>query len=274
MPERPASPCTPPGPLANYRWIIINYSGGKDSQAALHHVIAACDREGVPRERLVVSHQCLGAMEWPGTVDLVREHARHYGLRVEITRYRDRSGHELNLLEYVRKRRRWPSSQQRYCTSEFKRGPGGRVIVKLHREAPGRVLNIYGFRSEESPARAAKTPFALNKRFSSRTREVWDWLPIHDWLESDVWRIIGESPLRHHPAYTLGMPRLSCCFCIFAPRGALIIAGRANPALLDEYCAVEAEIQHTFQNGRGIAEIRAAIRSGEQPAAPNAVWNM
>jgi 3'-phosphoadenosine 5'-phosphosulfate sulfotransferase (PAPS reductase)/FAD synthetase len=261
-------------PLSRWRWIVVNSSGGKDSQTALRRMIVLCNLQGVDRSRIVVSHQCLGRMEWDGTLDLVREQAAHYKLRLEVTRYRDKNGAESSLLDYVRKRRMWPSSQQRFCTSEFKRGPGGRVIVKLFRESPGRILNVYGFRAEESPARAKKKAFARNDRFSSGAREVWDYLPIHNWREKDVWTSIETSGVRHHPAYDLGMPRLSCQFCIFAPRATLIIAGRANPALLDEYCAVEEEIGHSFQNGRPISEIRDAIRKGEQPTRTTGAWNM
>lgn len=253
---------------------MVNSSGGKDSQTALRFVIQECDRQGVDRARIVVSHQCLGRMEWPGTRGLVESHAVHYGLRIEVSRYRDRHGTEGSLLDYVRRRGKWPSSQQRYCTSDFKRSPGGRVLVKLSREAPGRILNVYGFRSEESPARAKKTPFAINSRFSSSSRDVWDWLPIHDWSAADVWEDIRSSGVPYHPAYDSGMPRLSCCFCIFAPRAALIIAGRANRSLLDEYCAVEAEIGHTFKNGQSIAEIRAAVIAGEKVTASEGEWKM
>src|SRR5690606_4360748 len=115
---------------------------------------------------IVVSHQCLGEMEWPGTLALVQEHAAAFSLRLEVSRYRDRDGREFSLLDYVRKRGKWPSSTQRYCTSEFKRGPGGRIIVRLAREAPGRILNVYGIRADESPARAKKSAFSRNARFS------------------------------------------------------------------------------------------------------------
>lgn len=260
--------------LRDFRWIVVNSSGGKDSQTALRCVVNQCDMEGIERSRIVVSHQCLGEMEWPGTLELVEKHAQFYGLRLEVSRYRDRFGNESSLLDYVRKRRMWPSSQQRFCTSEFKRGPGGRTIVKLFREAAGSVLNVYGFRADESPARAKKKQFAKNSRFSSGQRDVWDWLPIHNWSEGEVWKDIRDSGVPHHSAYDLGMPRLSCRFCIFAPRPALIIAGRANPKLLDEYCAVEDEIGHTFQSGRSISEIRDAIRAGEQPAELSGAWNM
>lgn len=263
-----------PFPLNQWKWIVVNSSGGKDSQVALHMVVTACDAGGVPRSRIVVSHQDLGKMEWEGTKDLVYKQAAHYGLRVEVSRYRDKNGAELNLLEQVKRRGKWPDNKNRYCTSDSKRGPGGRVIVKLFQEDPGPVLNVFGFRAEESPARAKKNVFIKNVRASTKAREVYDWLPIHDMKETEVWNIIRKSGVPHHFAYTLGMSRLSCCYCIFAPRSALLISGRANPELLDEYCAVEAEINHTFQNGTSLQSIREAIKAGEQPKTMSGAWNM
>lgn len=260
--------------LNKWRWIIVNSSGGKDSQTALRVVVEKCDSQGVDRSKIVVSHQCLGEMEWPGTKDIVFNQAEHYGIRVEVSKYRDKNAEEKTLLDYVKKRGKWPDSKNRFCTSEFKRGPGGRVIVKLFREAAGPVLNVYGFRADESPARAKKDTFSRNSRFSSGQREVWDWLPIHKWSEDEVWESIRKSGVPYHSAYDLGMPRLSCRFCIFAPRAALLLAGRANPELLNEYCEIENKIGHTFQNGRSINSIRDAIRAGEQPGVMNGNWNM
>ena len=213
-------------------------------------------------------------MEWTGVIELAKEQADHYGLRFEVSKYRDKNGREKDLLEKVRERGMWPSSRQRFCTSEFKRGPGGRVITKLFRESPGDILNVFGFRSEESESRRMKKSFARNSRFSTQSREVMDWIPIKDWSESEVWNSIKRSGVPYHWAYDLGMPRLSCAFCIFAPRDALIIAGKANPELLDEYCKVEEEIGHTFQNGRSIKEIKKAIESGEEPSGDIQQWKM
>jgi 3'-phosphoadenosine 5'-phosphosulfate sulfotransferase (PAPS reductase)/FAD synthetase len=263
-----------PADLTQWRWIVINSSGGKDSQTALLHVMKAVREQGVDPRRVVVSHQCLGAMEWPGTLDLVRLQAKIYGLRLEISKYRNKDLVEMSLLEYVKKRGKWPDSQNRYCTSDHKRGPGGRILTRLAREAPGPILNIFGFRAEESPARAKKKAFARNARMSTERREVWDWLPIHEWTESEVWESIHGSGVPYHFAYDLGMPRLSCVFCIFAPRDALLLAGIHNPALLDLYCDVELAIGHTFQNGRSINSIRDAIMAGEQPKILSGAWNM
>lgn len=249
--------------LHAFRWIVVNSSGGKDSQTALREVVRQCDEAGVSRDRIVVAHSCLGRMEWPGTLELVRTQADVYGLRLEVESYRDASGAHLSLLDYARKRRKWPDSRNRWCTSELKRSPGGRVLTKLSREAPGDILVAFGFRAEESPARAKRKVLTQNKRFSSRRRKVWDWLPIHDWTVEQVWEHIKCSKVPYHPAYKQGMPRLSCVFCIFAPRAALLLAGKLNPALLDEYCAVEAEIGHTFQNGHSLASVRDGLKRGE-----------
>ena len=86
--------------------------------------------------------------------------------------------------------------------------------------------------AEESPARSKKEPYAPNSYFSTKSRTIWDWLPIHDWSEGEVWDDIEASGIPHHFAYDLRMPRLSCAFCIYAPRKALVLAGKHNPELL------------------------------------------
>ena len=146
-----------------------------------------------------------------------------------------------------------------------------------------KILNVFGFRAEESPARAKRKVLTLNPKASTkerpngtRMREVWDWLPIHNWTEDEVWTSIRESGVPFHDAYNLGMPRLSCVFCIFAPKTALMIAGAHNPELLDEYVALEEEIGHDFQHKKPIADIKKALENGEQPDTDDLTgcWNM
>lgn len=258
----------------DWAWIVVNSSGGKDSQTALREVIRICDAAGYPRDQIVVSHQDLGRVEWEDTMELAKEQADHYGLRFEVSRYRDRNGAELNLLEYVERRGKWPDNANRFCTSEMKRSPGNRVITKLRRERPGHILQVFGFRAEESPARKKRPVMQINKRAGNKTHEVWDWLPIHQWTLDEVWADIKESEVDYHPAYGLGMPRLSCCFCIFAPQSALLRAAYANPGLLDEYCRIEEKIGHDFQHKKPIRNIRDLMRAGEKPGACTGAWNM
>lgn len=261
--------------LHKYRWTVVNSSGGKDSQTALRYIVALADHQGYSRSQIVVSHQCLGHLEWKGTLELVKAQAAHYGLRVEITRQRTLAGVNLTILDRARARKKWPDSARRWCTSDFKRGPGHRVITALFREAAGDIVQIFGFRAEESAARAKRPVLELEDALCTKKRTVLNWLPIHNWTQTQVWADIKASGVPYHNAYDLGMPRLSCCFCIFAPRDALLIAGKANPELLEEYVKTEVFIGHDFQHGKPIAEIQAALAAGEQPKAScNGNWDM
>lgn len=255
--------------LSAFDWIVINTSAGKDSQAMMDHVVRLARAADV-LDRVVAVHADLGRVEWGGTKELAEEHAAHYGIPLRVVR-RDKG----DLLQQVEERGMWPDARNRYCTSDQKRGQVSKVLTSL----PGRngcrvrILNCLGFRKEESPARAKRQPFAVNERATNGKREVVDWLPIHTWTVGQVWTAIKASGVRWHRAYDLGMPRLSCCFCIFAPFDALAIAGKHNPELLAEYCRVEAKIGHTFRNKFKIAEVQAALAAGYEPK-PVQSWTM
>ena len=251
--------------LHDYDLIIINSSGGKDSQASLTRVVELAGEQRFPRDKISVVHADLGREEWPGVKALAGDQAAHYGLKfysVERTRA-DGSGD--SILAYTERRGKWPSSTNRWCTSDFKRGPCLRAITRIARDfgKPCKILNVFGFRSEESPARSKKIALAINKKASNKKRQVFDWLPIQEWSEKKVWDTIKRSGVPHHYAYDLGMPRLSCCFCIFAPTEALVIAGKANPELLADYVAVEERTGHSFKAKQSIKEIQYLINLEE-----------
>lgn len=241
--------------LTSYDVILVNSSAGKDSQAMLDYVVEQATAAGV-REKLVVVHCDLGRVEWQGTRELAAEQAKHYGLRFEVvTRTK---GDLLHQVEFERKL--WPSNKARYCTSDHKRAQVHKLLTKLVKELrlsrPVRILNCLGLRADESPARSKKEPFAFDKVASNGKRHVDTWLPIHHWTTEEVWARIKASGVRHHFAYDLGMPRLSCAFCIFAPKEALVLAGQHNPALLNEYVRVEEKIQHTFRVGLSLKQVQ------------------
>jgi 3'-phosphoadenosine 5'-phosphosulfate sulfotransferase (PAPS reductase)/FAD synthetase len=250
----------------DYDLIIINSSGGKDSLCALWEVCRLATEQDYPFERMSVSHQDLGDMEWSGTKELVKTQADLFGLKTYYSKRRDKNGYEETLLEYVERRGKWPSNKQRYCTSDFKRGPGGRVVTALTKQMiQSKVLYVFGFRRDESPSRAKKEVIKLNKQLTTQKRIVHDWLPIHDWCKKKVWEVIRSNKLPYHEAYDLGMPRLSCCFCIFSPFDALVVAGKANTELLDRYISVEKKIGHTFREGFSIESVKEAIDTNYIP---------
>lgn len=286
--------------LSDYDVIAISSSGGKDSQAMLSHLRMLTGVLGIA-DRIVVIHADLGTAEWPGTKDTAKAQADHFGARFEVcTRIgavAKKSGKVYEagdtygpITDYAGRRGAWPSNQQRWCTSDFKRGPILTVFTRLAKEwrqATGetracRILDCQGLRAEESPARAKKESFQIRKR--SRTQSVDTWLPIHSWTTEGVWDEIKISGAPHHWAYDIGMPRLSCVFCIFAPKAALILAGRHNRKLLDEYVSVENRTGHTFRQDLALADILEEIKKGDQGAASDwddhgcsgisAEWNM
>lgn len=265
--------------LHRFHMIMINSSGGKDSQAQLEYVVKLADAQGYPRDRIIVAHADLGRAEWAGTRQLAQEQAEHYGLRFEFIKRP-----QGDLMSHVRSRGKWPSAQARYCTSDHKRGQVAKIITMLNREhrersdEPFRLLNCFGFRSQESPARAkrveAMAQGQYNKMASNKSRQVIDWAPIGDWNEEAVWNSIKASGVRYHEAYDLGMPRLSCVFCIFAPKAALVIAGKANPELLDEYVQIEQDIDHKFRQDCSMAEVKQAVEAGDVAGEISSDWNM
>lgn len=252
--------------LSDYDIILINTSGGKDSQAMLSHIHALAQEWGL-EDRLIAVHADLGRVEWPGTAELAQKQAELLGIRFIKTPPKP-----LDLLERIEQRGMFPDAARRWCTSDFKRSEIQKIFTALVREKEGRVglpvriLSCMGLRAQESPARRKKLghELELNERASNGRREVWEYLPILRWTEMEVWDRIEVSGLPYHEAYDHGMPRLSCMFCIFASKSALMIAGEHNPELLDEYCRVEDQIGHSFRQKMRINEIRDALRKGER----------
>lgn len=321
-------PITAPSTLADYDWIVVSSSGGKDSQAMLDYVCERAEAEGV-LSRVVVVHADLGRVEWSGTREIAQAQAESYGVpfrvvwrrqgdlleHVEANKYWPKpdtryctSDHKRDqifkaftqlsaealerkkqgdLLTQVEERGMWPSPQQRYCTSDHKRAQVHRIytaftsltnedqdramaatpITPEGKPRRVRILSCQGMRAQESPRRAKLAPLKVDTRASNGKREVTNWLPIHGWAESEVWERLRSCRSREHIhyAYSLGMPRVSCCFCIFAPREALIIAGHHNRELLAEYVRVEEKIGHKFRMNLSMAEVQAAVVAGEVP---------
>lgn len=251
--------------------IVINTSGGKDSIVAMYQAVETAKAQNFPLDKVIASHQDLGRMEWKGTWELIQKQCEFFGIQLFKSKYRNKEGVEISILEKAELRGAFPSSTIRWCTSDFKRDTGNRFVsqyAKPIQKGLGRkvkILQVFGFRAEESPARAKREVFAKNNRLSTKTtREAWDWLPVHDWLETKVWKVIKEVGVPYHHAYDLGMPRLSCVFCIFANKAALKVAGRANRELLDEYVDVEEKTGHTFQAKLSLKEVRDEIMEEER----------
>ena len=274
-----ALPSAPPVPnLAGYDVILVNISGGKDSQAALDETVRAADAAGA-RDRIVTVFCDLGDEdEWPGTRELAAEHAAHYGLRHEVVRREITTAGgqrvQQTLSQHIEQRGKWPDAARRYCTSDLKRAPVHRLLTRLAAEkrAAGitghrvRILNVLGLRAQESARRALMAPFSRDERATNQTvRLVDEWLPIHDWTAGQVWARIAEAGTRTHPVYAAGMPRLSCRFCVLASRSALVLASRLDPAGAERRAGMEDRMGHAFRKGMRMRDIVAEAKTASGP---------
>lgn len=199
----------------------------------------------------------------------------------------------------------WPSASARWCTSDHKNSQVLKLMTRLVNELDParlgrriRILNCLGLRAAESIARSKKVPLgpdpanwstpprqARRARPATATRPatpavtarpgiehgrraVDRWLPIFWWDETKVWAEIIASGLPWHPAYDWGSARLSCVFCVLAPRDQLILAARHEPELAREYVRVERIVGHTFKAGLSMAEVCTAAGVDLPPLDP------
>jgi 3'-phosphoadenosine 5'-phosphosulfate sulfotransferase (PAPS reductase)/FAD synthetase len=233
--------------------VVHNHSGGQDSQASYLAI-----RPLMPIECLVVVHADLGAVEWNDvTVDGRRrpdvlEHIRAtVDAPVFVTRQRSRDGTEKALLDRIRERGAFPSPANRWCTSDFKRGPIEREVrrlIKVRGRNERIIVNVIGMRAAESRGRAGLSVVARNKRNSVAGREWWDYLPIHGWTTEQVFATIAAAGQEPFWPYRLGLSRARCSFCIMASRGDLRRAAEIHPELYRTYFELEREIGHTLKH--------------------------
>ena len=194
--------------------VAVNSSGGKDSQC-----MAILLSRIVPHDQLVVVHAPLRDVDWPGTEEHVRA-TLPPGVPLILAPIA--SGR--SLLDAIEKRRQFPSPSVRWCTSDYKRGPIERELrryLAAHPRFHGMLINAMGMRAQESAARARKTPWKRSQRNSRAGRSWYDWLPIFHLSEDQVFDVIHVAGQTPHPAYAMGMSRLSCVFCIMASRADL-----------------------------------------------------
>ena len=223
--------------------VAINSSGGKDSQA-----MTILLSRIVPHDQIIVVHAPLGEVEWPGTIEHIKNTIPP---GVPLLMAPVTSGK--TLLERIEGRGRFPSASARFCTSDMKRGPIERELrryLKAHPRFEGRLVNALGIRRDESRDRAKRIPWRRNERMSVAGREVFDWLPVFDLTTEDVFRVIAEAGQSPHPVYSFGLSRCSCSFCIFASRSDLRRAAELRPDLYAKFAQLERRIAHTLSPTR------------------------
>lgn len=232
---------------------FVSHSGGKDSQAMLAYLV---EDLRVPSDQLVTVHSHLGRIEWNGVADHITENA--YGLPVHIVHPIDKNGDQKTFLSMVEGRGMWPSPSNRQCTSDLKRGPIYKFIRHTMKDRGAALaVNCMGLRAEESPARSKKVDWEPNKQLSKAGREVYEWLPIHDWTTDQVFDRIyaaGQKPFHAYGVRGEKNQRLSCVFCIMGSVNDHRNGAAHRPELYAELVEMEKRMGHTMFPGKTLEE--------------------
>lgn len=174
--------------ISEYDYIVVAFSGGKDSTALFLHLWEQCCALGVePTKRIILMHHLVDGIEgstlfdWPVTEDYCTAFANHFGVRIVFS-WKE-GGLERELLRHdaltaptwietldeqliqrggktgkPNTRRRWPAQSAdlrvRWCSPSAKIDVGKKAICNDPAFANCAIYFATGERGEESPARA------------------------------------------------------------------------------------------------------------------------
>jgi len=221
--------------------LVINFSGGKDSQAMLAYL---CEKYPDIKKHVIYADT---GWEHPGTEEWCRNQAGRFGLKLNVVRNPNK-----DFFSMVMNRKKFPGMQQRQCTSDLKRGP---VQTWIRRNVSDSVIiNCMGLRAQESPARAKKNKLGRDRTMTNGKRTVWNWLPIQDWKETEVRSFLADRHIALHPVYSY-LNRFSCRVCIYMTKKDLQAVQKNDPQAIELIDRTERAIGFTMFQGGSIKEV-------------------
>lgn len=172
------------------RFILISFSGGKDSTVAAHLVMKA-----IGKHPLLFSNT---GIEFPETVRYVRSFSKKR--RLKLLEYK-----ALNEFIPMCEKLGPPSRMMRWCCFTQKAAP----INDFYREKSKEVLSFDGIRKCESKARSKYPRVKDNTKIIKQLSAY----PIFDWNDWDIWTYILYRELEFNRLYRMGYTRVGCWAC-------------------------------------------------------------
>jgi 3'-phosphoadenosine 5'-phosphosulfate sulfotransferase (PAPS reductase)/FAD synthetase len=261
---------------------IVAFSGGKDSVAMYLYLRFGLK---IPNHKIELWHHEIDGngksqFDWPCTpsycqafadafnVDLLFSY-RQGGIVREI--YRENEGLQDVYFQdetngkYIRlksnpgntTKRRFPAVHpdlsRRWCSSVVKIDVMSRAVNNSPRFKEGNFIVCSGERREESNKRSSY-PEIEKYRSKTKKRNIWQWRPVLDWTESEVWEQYAKYKIQPHPCYELGYSRCSCFTCIFLSANGWASTYEIDPSKVDGIGEIEKDIEFTLYNDMSIQQ--------------------
>lgn len=259
--------------------VVVAYSGGKDSQATLLWVL-----NNLTKHPVVIF--CDTGWEHPLTYQHIVDTTKSLGLGLITLKSKGFAG----MVDLVEKKKRWPSSQRRFCTAELKTIP---MIDYILDEVQGDFVVFQGIRAEESANRAKmatqcnyfkyyREPYGYDKKgkpkyHKYRCKEVLAymekyatdvWRPVFDWTGQQVIDYIIENGQKPNPLYKMGYKRVGCYPCIMASQQDVLNISRQEPDRISYIADLEPILKSSFFSSD---KIPARAYQGEYPSIRDVV---
>ena len=232
--------------------VIVTFSGGKDSLAALLWV-----RNNLTNRFTTVF--CDTGWESPITYKYIDDITEKLDLDIVKMKSKKFDG----LIDLSKKKGRFPSSQRRFCTSELKSIPTIDYLLDVVNDD---FMVIQGIRGAESASRAKMSvqcnyfkyylePYGKDKFHKYRRKEILTFCknhatdvmrPVFDWTAQQVIDYIVDNGLEPNPLYRMGFKRVGCFPCIMSANPEIYQLIERFPQKIEEISQYEKEYKSSF----------------------------
>lgn len=237
--------------------VVVSYSGGKDSQATL---LWAVEKYGVKN---VVAVFCDTGWEHSATYEHIASTTKKLNVELVAVKSKKYDG----MIDLALKKKRFPSTQARFCTSELKSIP----MIDWVLEQKQHLLIIQGIRKAESRKRSKMNescrffkfyyePYGYDKKgkpkyHTYRKKDVMDWCekyddsisrPVFNWSGQQVIDFIIAKGQLPNELYYQGSNRVGCFPCIMTSKPELKAMIELNPQWIDKVNQAEIKTGSSF----------------------------
>lgn len=238
--------------------VVVQFSGGKDSQACL---VEAINRYGIDKIEAVF---CDTGWEHPDTYKHIDYVIAKTGVKFTTIKG------QYDFVGLAKHKKRFPSTKARFCTEELKVKP----MIDWVLEQKESLIIIQGIRSGESTARAnmeaecmyfkgyfqslGKDKNGRDKYYSYRKKDIIEWCkkydatisrPIKEWTAQNVIDCILNANQVPNPLYYKGFSRVGCFPCIMCRQGEILNIANNEPKMLERLINAEQSLGGEGERG-------------------------